>query len=399
MRTYRDLFGLSEFRALFGVSCVRYAGGTMEGIALGTLVYSRTGSPLLSALSMFGPSAAQVLGAATLLSWADRVRPRAALVGIGTVYAFVALLLVLPLPVCWLLSVSLVGGLVGAVGGGVQWGLVREVVPADGYLLARSAFTVAVGLMQIVGFGIGGVLANVIGARPTLLVAAALYAGSAVVSRIGLVDRPSRAVDKASVRATWRDNRFLLGTPERRALYAAMWLPNGLVVGCEALFIPLSPRWAGFYLSTAALGMLAGDVLVARVLGPRSRGWLAPALRLLLAAPYLPFVFGLPVAAAAAAVCVASVGYAAGLLLQQRLIALTPEHLVGHALGLHSSGMLTMQAVAASAAGALAEVVAPATAMTVFGAVSILVTLALTPRLRAGDRWLAAERYGASVAP
>src|SRR5882757_271217 len=59
----------------------RRAGGgqTLSGLALGTLVYRATGSALLSALAMFGPSLAQVLGAALLLSAADRLPPRAAM--------------------------------------------------------------------------------------------------------------------------------------------------------------------------------------------------------------------------------------------------------------------------------------------------------------------------------
>jgi predicted MFS family arabinose efflux permease len=87
------------------------------------------------------------------------------------------------------------------------------------------------------------------------------------------------------------------------------------------------------------------------------------------------------------AVCVASVGYGASLLLQDRLIALTPDDLRGHALGLHTSGMLTMQAVGATTAGLVAEHVSPASAMTILAAASVVTTVALTPRLlRREDR-------------
>ena len=78
----------------------------------------------------------------------------------------------------------------------------------------------------------------------------------------------------------------------------------------------------------------------------------------------------------------ASVGYAASLLLQERLMSLTPEELSGHALGLHSSGMLTMQGVGAALAGAVAELTSPATAMAVMAAASVVVTVALAPGLR-----------------
>ena len=60
MRTYRELFRSPEFTPLFLTSAAQVAGSTVSGLALGTLVYAATGSPLLSALSMFGPSLAQL---------------------------------------------------------------------------------------------------------------------------------------------------------------------------------------------------------------------------------------------------------------------------------------------------------------------------------------------------
>ncbi|GAA0997550.1 hypothetical protein GCM10009555_095300 [Acrocarpospora macrocephala] len=49
-----------------------------------------------------------------------------------------------------------------------------------------------------------------------------------------------------------------------------------------------------------------------------------------------------------AAAAVASVGFAATLLLQERLIALTGENVRGQALGLHVTGMKAMQTIGAT---------------------------------------------------
>lgn len=70
------------------------------------------------------------------------------------------------------------------------------------------------------------------------------------------------------------------------------------------------------------------------------------------------------------------------LLLQHRLMALTPEELGGHALGLHSSGMLAMQGIGAAVAGAVAEQTSRGAAMAVMAAISVIVTLILAPGLR-----------------
>lgn len=98
--------------------------------------------------------------------------------------------------------------------------------------------------------------------------------------------------------------------------------------------------------------------------------------------PYLLFIIHLPLPMAAIAVTVASFGFSANLLLQERLIGLTPGDLRGQALGLHSAGLLTLQAVAASVAGALAQWVPIATAMVLMAVLSLLAIAVLTPRLR-----------------
>ena len=62
MRSYRELFRTPEFTPLFLSSSAQIAASTVSGLALGTLVY-RAPARRCSALSMFGPSLAQVLGA------------------------------------------------------------------------------------------------------------------------------------------------------------------------------------------------------------------------------------------------------------------------------------------------------------------------------------------------
>jgi predicted MFS family arabinose efflux permease len=177
-------------------------------------------------------------------------------------------------------------------------------------------------------------------------------------------------------------------------VYAGLWLPNGLIVGCEALFVPFAPSGAGLLLAGSALGMLAGDVLAGRFLPPSWRRRLAPGLRLLLAVPYLPFALRPPTAIAMALAVVAAVGYCSTLLLQERLVELTPEQNRGQALGLHASGMLTMQAVCAALAGSLAELTSPTTAITLLAAGSVAITLLLAPALREPSPALAESPAG-----
>ena len=371
MRSYRDLFRTPEFTPFFLAASAQTVAQTMGGLALGTLVYRATESPLLSAVSMFGSSLVQVLGATFLLSAADRLPPRAALTALPLLFAAATAALALPgLPLWGLFAVVLVKGLAESVGGGVRWGLLNEILSKDGYLLGRSVFNMMSGLMQIAGYATGGALVVLLSPRLSLLTAAVLYVVAAVVVRLGLTRRPPRTTGRPSGA---EDQSSALA----RQVYLALWIPNGLIVGCESLYVSYVPDSAGTLFACAALGMLAGDVLVGRVLPPRLRPRLGFPLLLLLAVPYVPFLLNPALPLAAAAVTLASVGFGASLVQQERLVALTPDELSGHALGLHSAGMLTTQGVAAALAGSLAQLTSPAGAMTAMAVGSAGVTLLL----------------------
>ncbi|MEU5228350.1 MFS transporter [Streptomyces anulatus] len=384
MRTYQELFRTPEFAPLLSATAAHVAAQTVSRMAIGTLVHDATGSPFLTALSMFGPLLAQIIGATFLLSATDRLPPRAATTGLALFFAAVTTVLALPgLSVAAIFAILAVQGMLGSVGGGVRYGLLTEIVPAEGYLLGRSVLNMCAGTLQIFGYALGAVLVNVLTPRGALLTGAALFVVAASVARIGLAGRPPRAQGRPSVRETWRSNARLWASKPRRRVYLALWVPNGLVVGCESLFVSHAPRHAGLLFASAAVGMLAGDTLTGRFLSPQWRDRLgAPPLLLLLAAPYLIFALHPALPVALAAVTLASVGFSANLLLQERLMATVPGELRGHAFGLHHSGMFTMQGVAAAVAGGVAQLTSPATAMTVMAAASVAVTLALTPGLR-----------------
>jgi predicted MFS family arabinose efflux permease len=87
-------------------------------------------------------------------------------------------------------------------------------------------------------------------------------------------------------------------------------------------------------------------------------------------------------ALAAVLVLVASIGYCATLMLQERLMALTPPEHHGQALGLQSSATLAMQAVGAALAGTIADQTSVTTAIVAMAAGSVAITLLLSPGLR-----------------
>ncbi|MFI1654298.1 MFS transporter [Streptomyces sp. NPDC020472] len=378
MPRYRALFRTPEFTPLFLTGAVHTAAQTVAGLGLATLVLRATGSPLLSALALFGPSLAQLLGATTLLSAADRLPPRTALWGVALFFALGTAALAVPALPTWAVFVILLAeGLAASLGGGVRHGLLNEILPRGEYLLGRAVTNMATGACQIGGFATGGLLVVLLSPRGTVLAGAGLYLAAALTARLGLGARPPRAAGRPSVAETWRTNGRLWAVPARRRAYLALWVPNGLVVGCESLFVPYAPERAGLLFACGAFGMLVGDAVVGRFLPARLRGRTRFPLQALLAAPFLLFALGPGLPLALVLVTVSAVGYGASLLHQERLMTLVPEELGGHALGLHTSGMLALQGLSAALAGALAQYASPRTGMVLLALASLTVTLLL----------------------
>ncbi|MEU3860466.1 MFS transporter [Streptomyces sp. NPDC028722] len=387
MRSYRTLFRTPEYTPFLLSFAAFAAAQTIGGLALGTLVLRATGSPFLSAVSMFGPQLAQLAGATFLLSGADRLPPRGILSGIALAFAAGTTVLALPgLPVRAVFAVLLLQGLVASLGGGVRGGLLNEILTKDGYVLGRSVYNMLWGLTQTAGFATGGTLLALLSPRTCLLLAAGLYLLAALVTRLGLTARPPRSAGRPSVSATWRTNALLWSSRPRRLTYLGLWVPNGLVVGSDSLYVAYAPGAAGTLYACGALGMFVGDMAVGRLVPPSVRRRIATPLRLLLAVPYLFFVLRPGVALSAVAVTVASVGFAASLVLQERLMSLTPDDLAGQALGLHATGMAAFQGVGATLAGTLAQLTSPATAVTLMAAGSVITTLTLAVLGRYGKR-------------
>ncbi|MFJ5927071.1 hypothetical protein ACIQF6_31230 [Kitasatospora sp. NPDC092948] len=248
-------------------------------------------------------------------------------------------------------------------------------------MVARGDLQATPAAVQIRGFALGGALLTALSPRGVLLTGAGLYLLTAAAARFGLAARPPRPAGGASIAETWRTNARLWSSRPRRPVYLALWVSNGLVVGCESLYVPYAPKDAGPLFAAGAVGMPAGDVAVGRFLPRARQARLGVPLCLPLAAPFLLFALHPGLRVLLAAVAVAAVGYSTGLIFQDRLMALTPDELGGHAFGLHGSGMLAMQGVGAALAGAVAERTSPATAITALAVASLAVTLLPAPRL------------------
>ncbi|WP_030542079.1 MFS transporter, partial [Streptomyces albus] len=386
MTTYREIFGIREFRALFVARLFAMAGVVLSSLALGTVMYHETESPFLTAISLFGGPLVQLVTARYLLASSDLLRPRTAMIVMASVSTSTAALQTLPGLSWWMRFLILAGGYVvmGATSGTVI-ALLADIVPKEAFVLARATMNITVGGMQIIGNGVGAVLLAVVSPSWLFTIAALVGTASGLMSRLGLDDRPARAVGKVVERSR-RVNGELLSSPVTRPLFLMMWVPNGLVVGCEALFIPYAREHAGYLLAAGAVGMLAGDIAVGRFVPEALRDRLVMPLRVLLAVPFLAFPFTPPVPLAAALVGLSAFGFSASLPLQERLVGHTSEDVRGQAFGLSGTGLMVGQALGAMAAGGLAQLFGGTRpvgwAMATMAVLSLLVTASLRSGLR-----------------
>ncbi len=384
MRTYREIFALLEFRVLFAVRCLTMAAISLGSLALGTTTYASTGSPLLTALAMFGGPVISLVGSSTVLGASDSLRPVRAATVMPLAYAVAFLLQSLPgLPWGARFALLAIPSLAGSATSGSTMRLLHDIVPPDGFVLGRATLNLAVGVMQVVGYGLGGLLLVSFSPTTLFLVAAVAAALTALVLRLGIRERPANQPTEGLVSRTRAVNATLLGSPVTRPLYLAMWVPNGLVVGCEALFVPYGgPGGAGYLFAVTAAGMLLGDVLMGRFVPPGRRDALILPLRFLLPLPYLAFALGPPLPLALVLGFVASVGYSAQLPLQERLVHATEPVVRGQVFGLYSTGLMVGQAVGAAVGGLVATWVPAGRTMGLLAAASVAVSLALTTGLR-----------------
>ena len=388
MKTYRELFTVAEFRVLFGSQCLMVTAGSMASLALGTIMFDATGSPVLTALSMFGGPLVRLFGSSFLLALSDLLRPRRAIVLVNGAIVVCALLQAIP-EIAWGWRFVLIATpwLVMSATAGSAIALMSDILPREAFVLGRSTLNTAVGVMQIVGYGIGGFLVLKFAPPGLFLCSAAAAFVSLLLVRFGLDDHAPRTTGVGVVRRTKEVNRALLGSSILRPVYLCLWVPNGIIVGCEALFVPYAGERAGWLFAVSAAGMLLGDVVVGRFAPPHVRERMVEPLRLLLAAPYLAFAFvpGVPLGCILA--FVASAGFAASLPLQERLLAHTSPTQRGHVLGLNSTGLMFMQGVGAVFGGSMAELIGRGTTgvgwtIAILAIVSLTVTITLTPGLR-----------------
>ena len=288
--TYGDLFAIREFRALWSAQTPSSVGDQIAQVAIAVLVYTKTGSPALTALAYALTYLPLVIGGPLLSGLADLLPHRQAMITLDLLRAGLVTIMAMPavpLPLgCTLLFATV---LLGPPFAAARSALLPEVVPPDTLALRFTAGTLTFPASQIIGFLAGGAAVAILGPHRALALDALSFCLSAALVTGWVENRPlpgpGRLAAWASLCAAAREgSAIVFGDPRLRTLVLLGWLA-GFSVGPEGLAAPHTrslgggPLTIGLLMAAMPAGMMAGGLVLARTASPARRtqliGWLA----------------------------------------------------------------------------------------------------------------------------
>ncbi|HEU5474251.1 MAG TPA: MFS transporter [Actinophytocola sp.] len=375
---YREVFAVGEFRALLASHLLSIIGDQLARVALAVLVFDRTGSPALAALTFALTLVPELIGGPLLAGIGDRRPRRAVMIGCDLARAALVAFMAVPGLSLWLLGALLVAvQLVGSPFKAARAAILPEVLAGDRFEVGTSVLFTSLQIGMLCGYGAGAPLVAWLGTGWALLIDAGTFAASAVVVAAGVGPHPPVRTDPAkpvplggfreTAALVWRDRRlrYLVAMASLVGFYAA---PTGLAVPYAAQ-IGAGTAAAGLLLAALPAGSALGAVLLTRLVDPERRRALLGPLAVATCAALLPMGLapGLAVAVGLCALC--------GLLSGHDSVSVAtftrtvPAANRGQAYGLALAVLRAAQGVGIALSGVLAEVTTPSTAIAVFAAI------------------------------
>src|SRR3954471_22267138 len=157
--TFRDVCAVREFRPLFGTFLLSTAGDELARVALTVLVYQRTASPLLSALTFAIAHLPWLLGGPLLSALADRLPRHRVLIAADIARAVLLAAMAIPgMRLEVLLALLFLVSLCAPPFESARSSLMADVLEGDRYAVATSLTNITLQLAQVVGFLAAGAL-------------------------------------------------------------------------------------------------------------------------------------------------------------------------------------------------------------------------------------------------
>jgi len=395
--TFRDVFAVREFRALWLSLILSSAGDRLALVALAVLVYDRTRSPLLAAVAYAAGYLPWVIGGLFLSDLADRRPRRTVMVACDASRALLVAAMTVPgMPVAVLVLLLFAATMFASPFESARSSITPGILPGEHYALGTAVIQTTYLIAEVAGAAAGGATVTFFGVRPSLLIDAATFVASGLLIGLGTRARPATArpgADQSSplTRAA-AGLRLVFGDRALRTLVLLGWLvvlytiPQGIAAPYAAR-LGGGPVATGMVLASTAAATAIATPLFSRFVSPRRRlalmGPLAAAAGVTLA--LTAFRPGLVISLVIFSAAAASGAYQ--LAVNTAFVVRVPDERRAQAFGIASMGIVVAQGAAFVAAGAVAQVVTPASVIAAGGGIGAVSAVALTLSWRRVRAW------------
>jgi MFS family permease len=406
--TFRDVFGVREFRALWFSEILSIAGDRLALVALTLLVYDRTKSPLLAAMAYAVGYLPWVIGGVLLADVADRRPRRSVMVTCDAVRAVLVAVMAVPhVPLGALVALLFATTMFTPPFESARAAVTADILQGERYVLGAAVTQTTFLAAQVAGAAGGGVAVALIGVRPSLAVDSVTFALSGLLIGLGTRARPAAAKPETVQPSPWarvREGfRLVFGDQALRTLLLLGWLVVFYTVP-EGIAAPYAAKLGGGPIATGLV--LASTVFATTIATPLFTRFVRPRRRLALMGPLAVLTCAtLVLTALRPGLAVSLVIFSLSATFGIYQIAANTAFVVrvtnerrAQAFGIANMGVVVGQGAAFVAAGAAAEVITPAAVIAVGGGIGAVIAVVLTLRWRhvspPGGRHAAARRPG-----
>ena len=389
--TFRDVLANREFRALYVAQALSVVGDQLARIAVAWLVFDRSGSALLSALSLGLSYLPWAIGGPLLGAYADRFPRRDVMVLCDAARAVLVLGLAIPgLPIAVLFPLLFVVALLQPPFNTARASLLPDVVgEGEPFAVASTLSATTIQLGSVAGWAIGGAAVAIIGARTSIVVDAATFAFSAWLVLRRVASRGAANTEPRHILAEMREGAAeVFGNPQLRWLVLTASVVISATIATAGVAVPYAAAHhggkatAGVLVAIMELGVLSGAVLLGRTLRPETAERLI--LPGALAAPAILAMTGFDFSTPVTAVIwfFGAAMSAVQIVASRVFMSAVPRATRGRAYGVAAACVAVGQGIGVTIAGAVANVRGPALGVTdvALPALAVVVVLAANRR-------------------
>ncbi len=365
--SYREVFGVGEFRALWSAQVLSYTGDQLAQVAIAILVYGRTHSAFLTALAYALTYLPPIAGGPLLSGLADLFPRRRVMIVCDVLRVGTVGLMAIPgIPFTALCLLLFCTVLTGAPFSSARTALMPDVLPGDKFVLGSAIGNITFQASQILGFVAGAAVVAILDPHRTLAIDAATFGASALIVLLGVKARPAPAREGAARPSLWSVSadgvRIVFGNRTLLTLLLFGWLAGFYIVP-EGLAVPYarslhgSTLTVGLLMAAMPLGMVIGAFMLGRAAAPSARirmmGWLA----VLSCAPLIGSAWGPPLWAVLLLWALAGAGGAYQLAAAAAFVQALRPATRARAFGVAQSGLYAVQGLGILAGGAMAQAI------------------------------------------